>query len=254
MGAAGSPPLKRQTEQSQDDGEATAKKPKMEDNLSFRNDTMVSLEVGPERVPFQVHKNLLCDCSPFFEAAFNGHFKEKCGSMELKEDDVDAFEYFMQWLYRRKINVTQIGDPDYFARRYTQLSRLYTLADKYGVALFKNHIMTLLFDTVKHPGGKYRQGEPAFRHYLPMWAVQHVYANTVEGSPIRKFLAAVSVWPCRLDNFELKESWRLFALCPEFMEDLGVNLAQRANERDDPLLTSMESFMEPVPSRKVAEG
>ncbi|KAL8850437.1 MAG: hypothetical protein Q9221_004579 [Calogaya cf. arnoldii] len=156
MNSAGSPSLKRRAEQSPTSSEATEKKPKVEDIVSFRNNPVVSLEVGPDAVPFFVHKSVLCDSSPFFNAAFNGQFQEKVGSMELKEDTVETVERFIYWLYKGDIKITRIGDPNYFQRRYTELSQLYFFADKCGVIPLKNLIMTMLFDTIMDPEGKYR--------------------------------------------------------------------------------------------------
>lgn len=57
--------------------------------------------VGPEREEFKLSKELLCYVSPFFRAAFEGEFKEgKEHTIELLEDDVDAFDHVVSYMYR----------------------------------------------------------------------------------------------------------------------------------------------------------
>ena len=52
---------------------------------------------------FQIHKDVLCKTSKFFELACNGPFKEADGVVELLEQDADVFKYFIYWLYTGKI-------------------------------------------------------------------------------------------------------------------------------------------------------
>lgn len=204
------------------------------------------LVVGPELVPFDADKNLICGSSPFFEAAFNGRFKESSGLIELEEDDVDVFEHFMQWLHSREIDIAQVSDRK---RRFTHLSRLYVFADKYGIVRLKNHVMTMLFDTIKHPEGTYRTGEPG-SHCIRIETLDYVYYNTVRGSLLRKFIAAICVWCFSLENLEREDLWTHLLSCPELAMDLGINLAQRANNWSDPLV-DIKSFLERVPKGKV---
>jgi hypothetical protein len=60
-----------------------------------------TIYVGPDRQEFKVSKDLLCYVSPFFKAAFEGEFKEgKEQTMELLEDDVEAFSHVVSYMYR----------------------------------------------------------------------------------------------------------------------------------------------------------
>lgn len=57
--------------------------------------------VGPGREEFKLSKDLLCYVSPFFKAAFEGEFKEgQEQTMELLEDDVEAFDHVVSYMYR----------------------------------------------------------------------------------------------------------------------------------------------------------
>ncbi|KAI9879186.1 MAG: hypothetical protein M1830_009261, partial [Pleopsidium flavum] len=66
--------------------------------------TVVKVLVGSEEKAFDLHKELLCSTSKFFAAAFGGRFKEaEVGVIKLPEQKVETFEYFVHWLYRRKL-------------------------------------------------------------------------------------------------------------------------------------------------------
>ena len=63
-------------------------------------DSIVEIVAGPEKRRLMVHKRLLCQNSPYFEAAFNGNFKEASENrLELPDESSDVAEEFVFWLY-----------------------------------------------------------------------------------------------------------------------------------------------------------
>ena len=59
-------------------------------------DQTVTVEVGPLRQVFYVHKRLLCDNSEYFRAALMGSFVENVKqSVKLPEDDPKMFHEFV---------------------------------------------------------------------------------------------------------------------------------------------------------------
>lgn len=221
---------------------------------SFYNSPMVTVKVGLGRLPFYVHKNLLCDHSPYFAAALKGSYKESAGSMELKEDNVEAFERLIQWLYKHDIVISPIGNAPTTANRYRELIQLYILADKFDIPRLRNYVMTLLFDTIKSPDGNFRQGNTNDYEFCPrMSAVLLVYENTLKDSLIRKFMAAFVVWHFTLRTYEDKLFWTRTAKFPELIKDVTVNLARRADNQCDPL-EDMSHFLEAIPNDKLAES
>jgi len=103
--------------------------------------TIVTIEVGPEKRPFPVHKELLCSQSDFFAAAFNSthKFQESIkGVVHLTEDRPDVFEYFVQWLYTKSLAHEDVDAP---IPAYHHLLRLYALADKLSINALKNDIV-----------------------------------------------------------------------------------------------------------------
>ncbi|KAF2431833.1 hypothetical protein EJ08DRAFT_165970 [Tothia fuscella] len=71
---------------------------------------IVTVEIGPDREAFHVHKDLLTACSPYFKAAFEGGFKEAAEkSIHIDEVTPDIFKEFLDWLYSRRLRPS--ADP-----------------------------------------------------------------------------------------------------------------------------------------------
>ena len=59
----------------------------------------VVIEVGPEKVAYNVHRTLFCDASPYFKVAFDGDFKEaQEGKLVLPAEKAEVFDYVVQWM------------------------------------------------------------------------------------------------------------------------------------------------------------
>ncbi|KAF2086010.1 hypothetical protein K490DRAFT_45462, partial [Saccharata proteae CBS 121410] len=62
------------------------------------------LKIGRKEKPFNVHKGLLCHYSKYFNAAFNGGFKEANeDTISLREVTVKVFGIVFDWLYTQQI-------------------------------------------------------------------------------------------------------------------------------------------------------
>ncbi|KAL8679319.1 MAG: hypothetical protein Q9224_007049, partial [Gallowayella concinna] len=68
--------------------------------LRLLTDQLVVLLVGPDRKPYHVHRDLICDRSAHVRAALQGQFQEaSTGQVEFPEDEQATFELFIRWLY-----------------------------------------------------------------------------------------------------------------------------------------------------------
>ncbi|KAK4692921.1 hypothetical protein P7C71_g4374, partial [Lecanoromycetidae sp. Uapishka_2] len=142
----------------------------------FGDISTVTLYVGATKIRFQVHEDLLCEASSFFNTAFHSHFKEGAEKeMTLPEDDAELFDVFVQWLYHQHY---EIPASDLGRGYLLQTMRLYILADKYQITKFKTNIVDTLVirsKTDKTP--------PSFI------AAHHIYANTPAKSGMRRMIA-----------------------------------------------------------------
>ncbi|KAL8919166.1 MAG: hypothetical protein Q9208_006926 [Pyrenodesmia sp. 3 TL-2023] len=194
-----------------------------DDSLRYGNNPIVVLKVGPKKTRFDVHKRQLCEASPFFEAAFNGNFREKAGTMNLVEDDVHAFEHFVRWVYERDMDIPLEGDKDHLMVRMRELIEVYLLADKYDIPALKNHIIQILFNAVKYGGDKKL-------HVLRIPSledVQYIYANTARGSTLQRFVIECMTWfvPFEMYLTEFVVNW--LDRNPEIAADLATKFAFR---------------------------
>ncbi|KAL8788337.1 MAG: hypothetical protein Q9213_001734 [Squamulea squamosa] len=213
----------------------TAMSPKKYDNICFGENPMVDLKVGAEETLFHVHKGLICDASPFFEAAFTGRFKENSGSITLTEDNVNAFEHIVQWLYRRNLGTLSEGKVN--KAKNTILIEVYILADKYHIVPLQNAIIDQLCTALKSSDDSTYRG-PRISH------VKHVYENTVHGSRLRRFLVGHYAWTIKLKWFANPRIRTHLQDVPEFAADLAIAFAMRQNGAPDPFL-NRASFHEP---------
>lgn len=71
---------------------------------SLFSERVVTILVGPSEVTWRLHENLLSSTSDFFRSAFNSGFRESIEDrLSLPEDDPQAFELFVRWMYARAL-------------------------------------------------------------------------------------------------------------------------------------------------------
>ena len=175
----------------------------------------MTIFVGPARTKWSLHENLLSATSDFFRTAFNGGFKESADdTLALPEDDPQAFELFVRWLYGKALSpaagglnnsagagstsavasgsanttaalssatasasLTILLPPDRCRTTIQDYLRLYVLASKLLVEELENTVVDIA-------QGYYKVGtrRPDIRD------VQYVYDNTPSGAGMRRLL------------------------------------------------------------------
>jgi hypothetical protein len=114
--------------------------------LSLKDQTIVTLKVGPDAQPLNIHKDLICKSSKYFTKAFNGGFKEaEERSITLKDVDVVTAQRYMHWLYTNSLEEEEEGD--YMALDSLQpldLAQLYVFGDRFDAPDLRNRVMQIL--------------------------------------------------------------------------------------------------------------
>ncbi|CAK1363777.1 hypothetical protein CB0940_04217 [Cercospora beticola] len=153
--------------------------------------------VGPTRKYFHVPAALICKSSAYFETALHRKWLEgRSGVVEMVEDDEQAFNVYMNWLYRGKIcldNPRNLSTDERDAA-WTLMFRTYALGDKLCDINFKDSLTdaaAVWFTRAGLPSAK---------------ALHTLYEFTLPGSPMRFLMT------CELAKLEdqiqsIDESW-----------------------------------------------
>lgn len=98
--------------------------------------------VGASESARIVPRELLTAVSPFFHAALTSTFVEGLSqTVKLPEDRADVFDYFLFWLYTRRLDHEAVDANEPVKPAYFWLLHLYCLVDKLGVESCKNAII-----------------------------------------------------------------------------------------------------------------
>ncbi len=147
---------------------------------------IVSLNVGTPETPFDVHLELLCDSSPYFNSLFNDRFaRVPATNVCLPDDDPDTVTEFLNWVYCGTIFQTQLRTP------LIELFRLWVLAEKFEVPELQNLVVT----HCKKKLGYQKHG------VLMTSTINYVYNNTIPGCPLRQMTVDIFVQRVTKANF-----------------------------------------------------
>ena len=180
-------------------------------------DTIVQIRVGPDKQLFSMHKKLVCDTSGFFRAALCGNFQEsETQAIEMPEDDPEVFCYFQYWAYTGVIEHKPRG---HFETPWHTVFGVYIFGEARCIPRLQNSAIDVLIS--KHEVSP----RAPIDHY------RHVYENTSDKSPVRKFLAEWAAYRGVLS----KDWFHDRTIYPiDFTIDLSLALYERINE-DTPL-------------------
>lgn len=147
---------------------------------------MVTVEVGPQKVPFGFYKGLICSRSPFFEAAFNSSFQEAATqSFHLKDDIPEHLDIVHKLFYTDSLTVASDG-KDKIPTGYGILG-VYVLANKFDIPRLCDVAIKLISD-----GFFYHKN-------VPMRWVLLICERTGPNDRLRKWLIAFI-----LQNYQYK--------------------------------------------------
>ncbi|KAL8852749.1 MAG: hypothetical protein Q9221_002379 [Calogaya cf. arnoldii] len=169
---------------------------------------MVTVEVGPEKVSFGFHKGLNCCLSPFFNAAFNGSFKEAATqTVHLKDDDPEDFNIVHNWFYTG--NLTRASNeedhPLFFA---PEILNTYVLADKLGIPRLCDAVINLI------------SGSARDLTFMSSNLLLEIYERTNPNDRLRRLIIAI-ILHNPLYNLDMitVHHHEEFTNCPELLMD-----------------------------------
>lgn len=174
--------------------------------------TTTTVLLGPEEARRQVPRELLTTVSPFFNACLNGEFSEAAShTVKLPEDRADVFDYFLYWLYTRRLDHEAVDAAEPTKPAYFWLLHLYCMVDKFEIESCKNAIV----DKVA------RLAEMTNSVPTPTdtWIVFETFDSQGENK-MRRLVVDLFTWK-RTDNLldSHEDEWH-----PRFMRDLVVRM------------------------------
>ena len=161
--------------------------------------------------------------------------------MSLPDDDKDAVDCMVQWLYTKRIVLTVSVSRQSSEECYMQLAKLNTLAEKYHICLLKNDIVDELFD--------YKKIRDIRPPQLPV--IKHVYDNTTERSSFRKLIVAWYIYHIDLEWYDQATSRdELASVSQDFAIDLALASGARHKypDRKGPFTRPSKEFHESAPN------
>jgi BTB/POZ domain len=187
--------------------------------------------VGPTDALFCVHKNLVCETSPFFRGACNSLFKEGLNDViYLPEQDPEAFDIFMDWVYTGLIIFDPHPPNEESATEskawWILVTQMYLLAHYLQSTSFGNDVIDFIgLSITRHEVLKNPQSD----------AIHLAYNSTLDGCGLRKLFVALNVWRPHLDRWTHVSAWKDYLeACPaEFSQDLVVSLVRKNYELDE---------------------
>lgn len=150
---------------------------------------MVIVRVGEEATPFHVHKGLLSFHSLYFRNNLSGRWGDG-KDIELKDQDPDDFSRFFSFLYTGRLWESTLPDTEHNQQSSPRLvtspaendieslTRLYVFGDFHQAPRFKNAVMDAMV---------LRLSRDFVIKECTAW-LEYAYANSPEGSGLRKFI------------------------------------------------------------------
>lgn len=178
------------------------------DPSRFSGAEIVTLLVGRDKVKFLVHKDILCQESPYFEKAFKSGFKEATeNSLTLLGEKSDIVNSLVDWLYSGTLDFSVPNDRQ-TQPCYREPLYLYLVADTYDFPKLRDEIIEYFF------GLRFHKQLPSYDCFTKLWR------NTMENDRLRKLFVDVEIWSGDTVWFEDEERKKWLSKNSEIAVDL----------------------------------
>lgn len=142
----------------------------------LRNQSLVTIEIGPEKATFTVMRELLCFCSKYFRKAFESFdgTEAKTGKIVLEEVDESTFATFVHWLVVQKVELGN-GKVVEHIDSAEELARLYIFADKYDTLDLRRTCIDLFMPFLEKEAGWFQH---PLRHVVLRLAFENLLGTS----------------------------------------------------------------------------
>lgn len=179
---------------------------------------VVRVLVGREKKAHAVHENLIRASSPFFDKAMTDEWKKSSQrTVELLDDEPEAFALYVYWLYFRTFPV--IGDQSNPSpRNHAGLIKTYIMGIKLLDQTVQNAAIDAMIEATTIPdknGSRWYPGEAK---------IEYVYEITNSSAPIRELLLDMHL-------FHGSSQWLRGEASTDYPQSFLLELAARLLER-----------------------
>jgi hypothetical protein len=150
---------------------------------------MVTLVAGKDKdkKSFIVHKNGLCEASPFLNAACKpAWMKDKNGYIIMPEDEAEVVRVMIYWIYHDEVCIKELQNernidtcPKALSTPWGLFTKLYVIGQKYQMPRLQNAAIDAIL--YHHRSWHFQAG-----------IIQWVYENTNRGDNLRKLVFRIA--------------------------------------------------------------
>jgi len=205
--------------------------------LEFDNSTTISVQVGPQKHPFTIHRGPICKLSGYFKAVFEGgNFKESSEKViTLPDHKRETFDEFLYYAYYKQLKTRPYVQPE-AEEQWMQYGALYVLADYLTAVPLKNEVLHRLFSMVVEKSNREKSSG------ITANVINYVYGNTPRGCGIRRLMVAQTIWGSKHESFRQADALEdldtaLSGLHEDFVAEVAAQAMRRVwdGETRDPM-------------------
>lgn len=186
---------------------------------------VMDIYVGRNRSHWCLHRDLLCYHTPYFQERSVGEGKQKNTKIELLEEDPQAFELLVKWLYQGRLEDVSDMPLEKKWDYADACQKLYALCDKIDLPQLKN----IAIDQFRK--GCYEAGlVPGPEEIKP------IYDTTPAKSPMRKLVSQIAAR--QIMDPESDRDASTYRVCFEASADFAIDVVNAIRQGSGPKLFS----------------
>ncbi|KAI4112877.1 MAG: hypothetical protein LQ338_008260 [Usnochroma carphineum] len=179
--------------------------------------------VGKGRHHWSLHRDLLCYHTPFFQGKTSNCEKQRPSKIELLDEDPQAFELLVKWLYQGKLDDVSDMPLDKKWDYADACQKLFILCDKINMPQLKN----IAID-------QFRKGCNEAGLVPGPEEMKPIYDTTPPRSPLRKLVSQIAARQIMDPQSELDAA--TYRMCFESSADFAVDVVNAIRQGAEPKL------------------
>ncbi|KAL8986077.1 MAG: hypothetical protein Q9177_004264 [Variospora cf. flavescens] len=183
----------------------------------------MDLYVGQSRRHWCLHRDLLCYHTPFFQEKTAGNDKLKPSKIELLDEDPQAFELLVKWLYQGRLDDVSDMPMDKKWDYADTCQKLYILCDRINMPQLKDTAID-----------QFRKGCNETGLVPGPEEIKPIYDTTAPRSPIRRLLSRIAAR--QIMDPDSNSDASSYKLCFESSADFAIDVINAIRQGSGPRL------------------